>query len=693
MAVAGSNRDGTAGLQGDDSYALTRREIERFSHIIFAATPKQRDFWLGKGKLDRTQIETRYHSLKPCLHGSDAHREADVAAPDLERYCWLKGDATFETLRQALIEPEERVWLGPAPPPHHVPQAAIEVVSSTDTPWLARATLGLNPGLVAVIGARGSGKTALVEVIARAAGAPGTGEGESSFLSRASRPVNLLGDAAVKIVWRDGSTTEERLAPAYGQDEPVKRADVAYLSQQFVDRLCSSEGLARELRSEMERVIFDATDPIARLDSDSFSELEATLLEPARRRGDELRNEIRARTREIIKEDELLGRLPSLVKEQTEVQKKVEQAKKDLAELLPKGTHQRAKVLSQIEQAHATMQTRLEAMTRRRQALEALGSEVGQIRSTTEPRRFADMSRRHAAAELPDESWRGFAMKFSGDVDKSLAAAKGALDRSIEHATHGDPKAPVDERTSPIEDWPLNALRARRDATAREVGLDGERQKKYDLLRKSIEQSETAIRRLSLEIERAKGAQERRRLLIDARRQAYADVFDTFAEAEAILAKLYEPLSGQLKGATGALRRMEFFVHRRVDLDGWVTVGERDFLDLRLNTRLRGHGALKLEAEARLLPALSRGAAKDVAAAMDSFRSEFAEDLRAAMPRQLHQEQQRQWTQSMAEWLYSTDHIQVEYGIRFDGSAIERLSPGTRGIVLRDPSATPGCGS
>lgn len=48
VAVAGSLRDGTAGLQEDDSFAAMRREIEAFAHIIFASTPSQRDFWLGK---------------------------------------------------------------------------------------------------------------------------------------------------------------------------------------------------------------------------------------------------------------------------------------------------------------------------------------------------------------------------------------------------------------------------------------------------------------------------------------------------------------------------------------------------------------------------------------------------------------------------------------------------------------------
>ncbi len=42
----------------------------------------------------------------------------------------------------------------------------------------------------------------------------------------------------------------------------------------------------------------------------------------------------------------------------------------------------------------------------------------------------------------------------------------------------------------------------------------------------------------------------------------------------------------------------------------------------------------------------------------------------------------RGWARSISDWLYSTDHITVSYGLQYDGVDIEQLSPGTRGIVL-----------
>lgn len=42
----------------------------------------------------------------------------------------------------------------------------------------------------------------------------------------------------------------------------------------------------------------------------------------------------------------------------------------------------------------------------------------------------------------------------------------------------------------------------------------------------------------------------------------------------------------------------------------------------------------------------------------------------------------RAWSIRFAQWLFSTDHISIRYGIDYDGVDIRKLSPGTRGIVL-----------
>jgi hypothetical protein len=116
-------------------------------------------------------------------------------------------------------------------------------------------------------------------------------------------------------------------------------------------------------------------------------------------------------------------------------------------------------------------------------------------------------------------------------------------------------------------------------------------------------------------------------------------------------------------------------------VDKWVRVGE-ELLDLRKDSRFRGHGALSGEAAKRLASAWRTGEPDEVASAMQDFVKEFGSDFRKAMPASLEPDERREWTRTVGRWLYSIDHISIEYGIEYEGTPVERLSPGTRGIVL-----------
>jgi hypothetical protein len=117
IAVAGGEKDGTSGLRdATASFAAQRKNVEGLAHIVFSANPKQIRFWLGKESASVSELESQYNGCKPCLHGSDAHSLAKAGQPDGDRRCWIKGDLTFDSLRQTCIEPEERVFIGAEPP-------------------------------------------------------------------------------------------------------------------------------------------------------------------------------------------------------------------------------------------------------------------------------------------------------------------------------------------------------------------------------------------------------------------------------------------------------------------------------------------------------------------------------------------------------------------------------------------------
>lgn len=279
IAVAGGEKDGTSGLRDkSSSFAAHRQEIEAYSHIIFSSNPKQIDFWLGKGPASLDQLERDWKGPKPCLHGSDAHNLDKVGVPSEDRFCWIKGDLSFETLRQACLEPEGRVHIGKAPPSGPLKSHTVDYLEVNSAPWLSNRKIRLNPGLVAVIGARGSGKTALVDLVAAGGYSLSRHLNDKSFIRRAR---SHLEHGKAVLHWRSGEQTSNELIHAE-VDDILYHPYIQYLSQDFVDQLCSSEGLDDALVSEIENVIFNAHAPESQQGARSFQELLQIRLESSK---------------------------------------------------------------------------------------------------------------------------------------------------------------------------------------------------------------------------------------------------------------------------------------------------------------------------------------------------------------------------------------------------------------------------
>lgn len=682
VAVCTNSTDGTAGLQKDASFSAWRKEVERLAHLMFSGNPKTRDFWLGRGDRDTTALEQEYGGPKPCLHGCDAHEIAKVLVPDDERYCWIKGDPSFEALRQTLLEPDERVWIGRTPPSRHDAGSCISEVSTGSTDWLTNRAIRLNPGLVAIIGSRGSGKTALADLLAAGANVDSPQLLTSSFLHRASHPVNHLKRAVVKLTWGNDATATRSLNPdeAVGWDEG-RSEGVRYLSQQFVEQLCSSAGLAVELRQEIERVIFEATDSTERFDADSFEQLADIHLGPIQANRRETQEAIQQISSQIVAEDALHNRLETITKEREVLQQRITKTRADMLNLMPKGQEERAKRLAALEAALATATTGVDKLKRARVRVEDLQRSVTRMRAESFPQHLAKLKNDFQEAGLTPAEWQPFAVTFSGDVERVLTARLAALNGEIGRLTHGEPDIAIDLTSPPSEKWPQQVLLKERDKAKEAVGIDAQKQRRYTDLQRALEKEERSFQRATGELEHANGAAQRKQELADRRRKLYQGVFQSYLEEQAVLTRLYGPLQQHLEHAKGSLSRLRFTVSREVNLTPWIEAGERLF-DLRKESALRGHGGLRREAEKWLLRAWKLGTAEAVATAMQSFIQELHPEFQKSRPSTVLPAQIAEWMQQVAAWVYSTDHIQMRYSVTYDGVAIEHLSPGTRGIVL-----------
>lgn len=676
IAISGQ-KDGSSGLQAPAD-TLFRAELERFAHVIFASSPKQREFWLGLSSLAAENVQKRYGSLKPCLHGSDAHDVNRVGVPDGGRYSWIKGAPVFDALRQAIIDPT-RAFVGEATPGSTSPSQTISSVHVTAAPWIQPEKIYLNPGLVAIIGARGSGKTALADILAAGCDALPSPPTAQSFVYRARKH---LSGARVKLEWGSGEVDNRGLEYDASADEFYCRA--RYLTQQFVDDLCASDGVSDKLVDELERVVFEAHPPTERDSAIDFSELRA--MRSVRFRQSRERDEaaLSAISERIAIELTKRTLFPSVQKQLDEKSKQIALYERDRSALIQHGTEERVRRLRLLSAAAEERRGSVRALRLREHALLALSDETRDIRQNRAPGDLRDLKARYNAAALNDDDWTAFLLQFHGNVDAVVSEKLKATRHALRVRT-GEPLTPTATeliaQDADLSTQSLAHLEHDISLLERQINLDRQTAAKYSAMSKRIQEESAALANLRERVEDHRGAGDRARALRDEREQTYRRVFENVLAEQSVLEELYRPVRDRLLGARGALRKLTFSIRRTADVEAWAAAGE-GLLDLRLQGTFRGRGTLLELAQASLKSAWERGDADDILAAMKRFREEHEETLLRYAKVRREDSKYRQWATNFALWLFSTSHIALRYTVQYDGVEIQSLSPGTRGIVL-----------
>jgi energy-coupling factor transporter ATP-binding protein EcfA2 len=689
IAVAGGATDGTSGVREAADQTL-RREIEGFAHVIFASSVAQREFWLGQRDLGPAQIRATYGGLKPCLYGSDAHKIEDVATPFGDRFSWIKGGLEFDALRQACIDPRSRCHVGAEPPASATPSQVIASVGILNATWMVTPVIPLNPGLVAIIGARGSGKTALADMIAAACDAISDDSWNAdewanpSFLVRA-RP--LVGDGKVKISWAAGEPSTRALD---GSDAngPFAYERVRYLSQQFVEELCSSSGLTDGLLREIERVIFEAHPDDARDGALDFAELlehRASRHRLARDREAEAVAQISDRISTELEKEKLIASYEGQVAQK---KKLVEAYTADRAKLVSAGSEKRAQRHTDLAGAANQVRANLRRFAGQRQTFLAMQDEVKDLRRNQAPETLRQAQARHSHSGMSPEQWAAFLLDYKGTVDDDLTGYVKWVDGKIAELkgiapAPGDPNTPYfadDTDLTTLSQAMLDAEMARLEKL---VSADKETQRRYTALSGNIATETAALQTLTDKLKDAQGAKERARELQTEREDAYARAFDALVAEQSVLEELYAPLMARLGAASGTLQKLSFSVARIANVEQWASEAEDGLIDLRKAGAFRGKGTLLQKANDVLKTAWETGDSAAIRTAMAEFRRLYQKELLDHSPvAHTDQVEFRAWSKRFAQWLFSTNHISIRYGIDYDGVDIRKLSPGTRGIVL-----------
>ena len=222
IGVSNNSGDGASGIK--DIQGI-REIIYSGVHFIFSAQPNDRIYFLGNGVDNEEIIKQKYGSLKPCLHGSDYHGSKDgktICVPDLNRFCWIKADPTFEGLKQVIYEPEDRVSIQANKPEEKTGYQIIDHIEIVNKE-IFNTELHLNQNLNSIIGGRSSGKSVLLGAIASKVKTTRPIEFSDSDYQKYVQEIS----DTIKVIWKDGQEENNR--------------EVEYFEQGYMHKIARNE--------------------------------------------------------------------------------------------------------------------------------------------------------------------------------------------------------------------------------------------------------------------------------------------------------------------------------------------------------------------------------------------------------------------------------------------------------------------
>lgn len=245
------------------------KEVLMKKHIDICELPNS----LEKSKTQRDFYLEKFN--KPSLVSSDSHKLDEIG----QRFTWIKSDPTFLGLKQIINEPSERICLDSLP--EKIENTASNkckyidsikmnnTTANATTSWFQDELL-LNSGLVAIIGKKGSGKSALADIVSLC-GDSKINSSDYSFLTQQKfRKRNLAKGYEGTITWLDEQSNCKNLGEEVTATSPER---IKYLPQQYVENICNEDGVSKLFQQEIDKVIFSYVPEENRLGTHSLVEL------------------------------------------------------------------------------------------------------------------------------------------------------------------------------------------------------------------------------------------------------------------------------------------------------------------------------------------------------------------------------------------------------------------------------------
>ncbi|QDX81039.1 ABC transporter [Denitratisoma sp. DHT3] len=696
-------------LKWDDQSIAEKRNIINQANLVFTAAANPAAYDAARKKLSDSNVKA---TLLDC---SDAHALSSSTDKDRVGNCftWIKADPTFDGLVQAITEFEDRVFIGDTPPKRLL-------VEANRTKYVSKIRVNRKPGssladtwfdidmplshdLVAIIGNKGSGKSAMADIAALAGD---TKNFKSfSFLNdkRFRNPRNKLAPHFVGALgWHDGTESERHL----DQDPPDTSVErVKYLPQSYLETLCNElgDGGSATFDTELRKIIYTHVPEEARLGYSSMDELlnfKVAEIDSAR---EQVLKEISKANADILQTER---RLTNEFKQSLQ-----EQLDAKVAEL----TALEGAKPAQVEDPTASDAAKEESKvaTEKIQALEdelkKLRDEEKQLRDkkATEAKRQAVLSRitqtianhkkahdQFAAELTPMLAEVGGDLKADELVDLKIDTTKiEALSRAAK-----DSITSVDVALTNQDPFSLNKRREVAEAAVADIKSKlGEKQRLFVLFKEQVAKWERAKEELVGNKEKAQsiewfkaeieslGALPAKLAGLRASRMELAKkVHEQIVKTVEEYRRLYEPVQEFVKSAA------QMDMHLPLDFD--VRIEESNFQEQffpRINRQSRGSFSGVDESNQ-----LMRGLLKEVSFGGVDSTLEFLDTIDDMLHFDRRESGGGRETKiadqlrrggdplDIFDYLFGMSYLAPRYSLTFDQQEISQLSPGERGLLL-----------
>ena len=693
-------------LKWNDQSIAEKKTLINEADVVFIAAESAASYHNARKTLKEQGVND---SLLDC---SDAHYWSDSGDKDSLGHCdlWMKADPTFHGLQHALYEFEERVYVGTEPPKvadvkrrpqRYIRSAGIEKTQGATLPerWFD-STIEFNPGLVAIIGNKGSGKSALADILAL--GGNSLQEKNFSFLNP-NKFRNSRDDKSVhfeaKLTWQSGDSHEYKLSDSPAADE-VER--IRYIPQSYLEHLCNeitSKG-SGAFDLELRAVIFSHIPSAERLGKQSLDSLLDYLGEEIYDRINDLKGELSKINREIAVLEEAVS-----PESKREIENRHTAKLKELSTLKSNEPKAVPKPDADIETKTAVekLQANIEAqrkividleiqVERAQQERKQLLAKIATADKVLQRVRNLEENHRQLERESEDDL-SSLGLKWAEIVTLTVDTSKLKELHSKYTSEEATARAKLDDSNEKSTISLLTSAKQQISILQNQLDAPTRRYQEYLTAHKewkdAITQLESdtedpdSVASLRAELRRISELPIKISTLEEKRLHICKTIFGQIADLKEYYRQLYRPVQDFIHKHQTLAESIQLSFDVRVseknlvsDLSDWINKGR--------SGTFQGaeEGATRIK---EMVRRSNFDTAEGVAAFLSEFMQSIKNDVRQVTPRPMSTNSQlksNRTVEGFYDYLFGLDYLEPRYALKMEDKEILELSPGERGLLL-----------